>query len=183
MQSNQSGYFYNTSPCTRRRRSLEWRKLLEKPFCLVFSSERRNPLAHRRSYKYNAGEEIRTGNPESSDISTWEIPKLPVGERGTDLGRDRVRSILQCQPPMDAKGRKTWWKEIPGIRVQNQTHGFSPRPQRYRQAPTHKCQKHRCMAERTSYYSFSYSIICYGILGFLMRMLQSFSPKPPELPW
>ena len=28
-------------------------------------------------------------------------------------------------------------------------------------------QKHRCMAERTRYYSFRYSIICYGILIFL----------------
>ena len=30
------------------------------------------------------------------------------------------------------------------------------------------------------YYSFRYSIICYGILGFLMRALQRFSPKSPE---
>ena len=39
----------------------------------------KNPLTHRMRYKYNAGQESRTRNPEYSDVSTIEIPKLPAG--------------------------------------------------------------------------------------------------------
>ena len=73
--------------------------------CLFFGDKK--PLTHLRSYKYNIGQEIRTGNPESSDVITVEMPKLPEGERGTDSGHDRGRDILQCQPPTNARVRNT----------------------------------------------------------------------------
>ena len=61
MKSNQSGYFYKTSPGTRGTRSWEWKKLFKKHFCLVFSLERKKPLTHRRSSKYDAVQESRDG--------------------------------------------------------------------------------------------------------------------------
>ena len=62
-----------------------------KPFFLVFSLERRPPPCHRIS-KYNGGQEIRTGNPESSDFRSGEVIKLHTRERRTDTGRDRKES-------------------------------------------------------------------------------------------
>ena len=41
------------------------------------------------------------------------------------------------------------------------------RPQRYQQGPNNTRQNHRCLAKRTCYYSFRYSLICYRILGVL----------------
>ena len=75
-------------------------------FASSFLRKYKNPLTHSRSYKYDAGQKIRNGNPESSDVSTGEIPNILVGERGTDPGRDGGRGILQCQPPTDARVRK-----------------------------------------------------------------------------
>ena len=72
---------------------------------------------------------IRT--PESSDASTIEVLKFPAGERGTGLGCDGGRGILQCRPPTDARGRNTRQKERSGRHIRNQTQRFSPLPQRY----------------------------------------------------
>ena len=52
-------------------------------FTSSFLQKDENPLTHRRSSKYDPGQKIRTGTPESSDVSTGEIPKLQEGERGT----------------------------------------------------------------------------------------------------
>ena len=52
-----------------------------------------NPLTKRRSFNYNAGQEIRTGAPESSDISGGEIIKLQTGEHGTGMCRDGGRAF------------------------------------------------------------------------------------------
>ena len=52
---------------------------LRKLFASSFLQKDKNPLTHSRSYKYDACQEIRTATHESSDVSTGEIPKLPVG--------------------------------------------------------------------------------------------------------
>ena len=49
---------------------------------------------------------IRTGTPESSDVSTGEIRNLPEGERGTGSGHVGGRSILQFRPHTDTRGIK-----------------------------------------------------------------------------
>ena len=82
--------------------------MLWETFCLVFSSERQNPLTCSRISKYNYGQESRTGNPESSEVIKVEIPKFSVGKRRSDLGRDGKRIILQRRPPPDAWLRKAW---------------------------------------------------------------------------
>ena len=79
--------------------------------------------------------------------------------------------VIQCRPPPDPKGGAMWQEGIPGRRVKIQTKGFSKQSQRYCRTPTPMRQKHRCMSERTWYYSLKYSTICYGILGFFMRLL------------
>ena len=61
---------------------------LRKLFASYFLRRDENPLPHRRSSKYNAGQEIRTGTPESSDVITGEVLKLHVRERITDMGHD-----------------------------------------------------------------------------------------------
>ena len=43
---------------------------------------------HRRSSKYDAGQEIRTGTPESSDVISVEVLKLHARERITGTGCD-----------------------------------------------------------------------------------------------
>ena len=46
-------------------------------------------LTHRRSSKYNYGQESRIGTPKYSDVSKGKIPKFSAGKRGTNLGRAR----------------------------------------------------------------------------------------------
>ena len=53
-------------------------------FSSYFLQKDKNPLTHRRSSKYNDGQEIRTGTPESSEVSKGELLKLPVREHRTD---------------------------------------------------------------------------------------------------
>ena len=72
-------------------------------FASSFLWKYENVLTHRSSSKYDAGQEIRTGTPESSDVITVEVLKLPVGERGTGSGRDGKKGILQFRPPTDSK--------------------------------------------------------------------------------
>ena len=137
-------------------------------FASSFILKDENPLSHRRISKYDAGQETRNGTPEPSDFGIGEVLKFPAGERGTGLGRDRRRGIIQCRPPTDSKWRQTWHKERLGRHVQIQTQGFSKQPQRCWKAPTPTCQKHRFLTECTRYYIFRYSTIWYGILGFSM---------------
>ena len=47
-----------------------------------------NPLPCRGISKYYAGQEIRTGTPESSEVSSGEVLKIYTRERRTDTGRD-----------------------------------------------------------------------------------------------
>ena len=133
----------------------------------IFFGKYENPLPHRRISKYDAGQEIQNGDLESSDVNTGEVLKLPAGDRGTGSGCGGRRGILQCRPPTDSNQRTERRKERLGRCVWIQTEGFSKRPQMYWQAPTQTRQKHRCLAERTRYYSFRYSTKCYGISGFL----------------
>ena len=85
----------------------EWRRCFRKPFCVVFSSERKKPLTHCRISKYDSGQEIRIGNPESIDVSEVKLPKFSAGKRGTDLGRDGGEGgIIQRRPPSRAWLRK-----------------------------------------------------------------------------
>ena len=79
---------------------------LGKKIALYFLRKDKNPLTHSRSSRYDAGQESRTGTPESSDISKGKIPKFSVGKRGTNSGRDGGRRILQLQPTSGTQGRK-----------------------------------------------------------------------------
>ena len=45
-------------------------------FASYFLRKDENPLLHCRKSKYDAGQEIRTGTPEPSNISTVEVLKL-----------------------------------------------------------------------------------------------------------
>ena len=54
-----------------------------------FIGKDENSLSHRRSSKYDAGQERQTGVPESSDVRSGEILKLHARERRTVTGRDR----------------------------------------------------------------------------------------------
>ena len=72
-------------------------------FASSFLRKDKNPLTHRKSSKYYAGQEIWTETPESSDVSIGELIKLPAGERRTGLGRDGGRGIHQFRPPMDTR--------------------------------------------------------------------------------
>ena len=40
--------------------------------------------------KYNAGQEIRIGTPESSDFKKLKVPKFSAGKRGNNSGRDSI---------------------------------------------------------------------------------------------
>ena len=142
-----------------------------KLFALSFLRKYKNPLPRRRISKYDAGQEIRTGTPESSDVITGEVLKLHTRELRTDTVHDSRERIFQFQPPPDPKWGAMWQEERPGHRAQIQTHRFSTRSQSYWQAPTPKRQNHRCLAECTCYYGFWYSIICYVISGFSMCLL------------
>ena len=74
-----------------------------KLFALSFLWKDENLLPHRRSSKYNSGQEIWTGTPESSDVLSGEVLKLHVRERRTVTVCDGGRVILQCRPPPDPK--------------------------------------------------------------------------------
>ena len=134
---------------------------------LSFLRKNENPLPYSGSFKYNASQEIRTGNPEYSDVSTVEVLKLHAGERRLGTGRDGRRSILQCWPPPYSKWETMWQEErlVHCVLILNQV--FSKQPQSYWQAPINTRQNHRCLAERMRYYSFRYITIWYVISGFL----------------
>ena len=72
-------------------------------FASSFLRKDGNPLPRHRKSKYNAGQENRTGAPESSDASSVEVLKLQSREHRTGTGRDGSWIILQCQPPLDPK--------------------------------------------------------------------------------
>ena len=68
-------------------------------FSSSFLQKYENRLPCRRSSKYDAVQEIRTGTPESSDIGTREVIKFHEGEHRTGTGRGGRRGILQCRTP------------------------------------------------------------------------------------
>ena len=75
-------------------------------FASYFLQKYKIPLTHLRISKYYAGQEIRIGTPESSDVRKVKIPKFSAGKRGTNLGRDGGRCIIQLRPPSDNQVRK-----------------------------------------------------------------------------
>ena len=81
-------------------------KMTQETFLPPLFFRYKNPLTHRRSSKYNSGQESRIGTPESSDISKIKVPKFPESKRGDDLGSDGRRSVLQRGPPSGAQGGK-----------------------------------------------------------------------------
>ena len=85
-----------------------------KPLASYFLRKDENPLPHSRSSKYDAGQEIRTGTPESSDVRLGEVLKLHATEHRTGTGYDGRSIIIQCIPPLDPKQGATWKEERPG---------------------------------------------------------------------
>ena len=75
----------------------------ENLFASYFLWKDENPLPYCRSSKYNAGKEIWTGNPASSDVRSGEVLKLHARERIIGTGRDGRGVIIRCQPPPDPK--------------------------------------------------------------------------------
>ena len=75
-------------------------------FASSFLRKDKIPLTHRRRSKYDASQEIRIGDPESSDISKIEVPKFSSKKRGDNLGPDKWRSVIQRQPCYGAQERK-----------------------------------------------------------------------------
>ena len=71
-------------------------KIIWEKICLILFSERQNSLVHCRVSKYDVNQDIWIGTPESSDVRKVEVTKLSAGKRGTDLGHDGGRGILQC---------------------------------------------------------------------------------------
>ena len=61
---------------------------LGKLFASSFIRKDENPLPFHRISKYNAGQESRTGTPESSDVISGELLKLHVREHRIGTGRD-----------------------------------------------------------------------------------------------
>ena len=93
-------------------------KMIRKTFfASYFLRKDENPLPCRRSSKYNAGQVIYTGTPESSDVITGEVLKLHTRESRTDTGRDGRGGILLFWPLPDPKWGATWQEGIPGCRV------------------------------------------------------------------
>ena len=67
-----------------------------KPFSSSFLPKDQIPLIHSRIAKYNFGQEIRIGNPESSEDSKRKLPKFSSCERITNSEHDRVAGgVLQ----------------------------------------------------------------------------------------
>ena len=58
------------------------------------------------SSKYDAGQEIHPGPPESSDVRKKEIHKFVMCKHIVGLSGDRGRRIFQRQSPSGAQGKK-----------------------------------------------------------------------------
>ena len=57
-------------------------------FASYFLRKDENPLSCSRSSKYDSGQEIRIGTPESSDVRSREVFKLHTREHRTGSGRE-----------------------------------------------------------------------------------------------
>ena len=66
-----------------------------KLFALSFLQKYENPFPRCSRSKYNAGQESRTGTPESSDVISGEVLKLHAREHRNGTGRDGRGGILQ----------------------------------------------------------------------------------------
>ena len=64
-------------------------------FAPSFLKKDENPLPRCRRSKYGAHQEIRTGTPESSDVSSVELLKLHVRDHRTDTVRDTRGGVIQ----------------------------------------------------------------------------------------
>ena len=81
--------------CIYSMRHLGHRKLIHRSgeddsgnlFASYFLWKDENSLPHPRSCKYDAGQEIRTRTPESSEVSSGEVLKLHM--RYLRTGKDR----------------------------------------------------------------------------------------------
>ena len=70
-------------------------------FALSFLRKYENPLPCCRSSKYDAGQESRTGNPESSDVSSGRVLKIHAGERVFVFPKKRQgKKVLQSSSPL-----------------------------------------------------------------------------------
>ena len=56
--------------------------------------------------KYDDGQEIRTGPPESRDGHKQRISKFDMRKNGVDLSHDRGSRLFQRRPPSGSQGRK-----------------------------------------------------------------------------
>ena len=61
---------------------------LRKRFASPFLWKEEHPLPRCGRSKYDAGQEIRTGTPEFSEVSSGEVLNIHTRERITDTGRD-----------------------------------------------------------------------------------------------
>ena len=61
---------------------------LRKRFASPFLWKEENPLPRCGRSTYDAGQEIRTGTPESSEVRSGEVLKIHTRERRNDTGRD-----------------------------------------------------------------------------------------------
>ena len=71
-------------------------------FASYFIQKDENPLPRHRISKYNAGQEILTGTPESSDVITGEVLKLLRRGRGFSYFRrkDEAKRFRESSSPL-----------------------------------------------------------------------------------
>ena len=82
-------------------------------FASSFIWKDENNLPRRRISKYNTGQEIRTGTPEFSDVSSGELLKFHMKEPRTDTGHDGRGGFsnadhLQTLSEERREGKKSW---------------------------------------------------------------------------
>ena len=81
VKSNQRRYFYNASlGWVPRSGENDPGKL----FASSFLRKDKNPFTHRKNSKYDAGQDVQTGPPESSNVRKGKMTKLPTRKRGTN---------------------------------------------------------------------------------------------------
>ena len=79
---------------------------------------------HRKS-KYDAGQEIRPGTPQSCDVRGRKISKFATCKHGSYLGRDRENRVICRQSPSSAQGIKERWKKYVMTPIMPSLRGYS----------------------------------------------------------
>ena len=92
-----------------------------KLFASNFLLKVKNSLTHCRTSKHDAGQEIRPGPPESSDVREQEVPKFATCKNRVYSSRGGGSHIFQRQSPSGDQGRKLGRTENPGWIQQRQT--------------------------------------------------------------